>query len=89
MDGVAEEPGETHHFIRLVSREAAARLPAVEGGAGQTELSGQTIQREIKLLPERFQLAKIEPGLNDPHHLRRRGFRFLRRDMQYDQSFPG
>jgi hypothetical protein len=43
----------------------------VEGGPGQTELSGQTIQREIKLLPERFQLAKIEPALNDPHHLSR------------------
>jgi hypothetical protein len=71
MDGVAEEPSETHHLIRLVSREAAARLPAVEGGAGQAELSGQSIQREIELMPKRFQLAKIEPGLDDPYHLRR------------------
>jgi hypothetical protein len=71
MDRVAEESGETHHLIRLVSREAAARFPAVEGGPGQTELSGQTIQREIELLPESFQLAKIESGLNDPHDLSR------------------
>ncbi len=88
MDRVAEKPGETHHFIRLVSRETAARFPAVEGGAGQTELSGQSIQREIKLLSESFQLAKIEPGLDDPHHLRRRGVRFLRCDMQGNQALP-
>ena len=35
-------------------------------GAGQAELPGQSIQREIKLLPESFQLAKIEPRLDDP-----------------------
>ena len=88
MDRVAEEPGETHHLVRLVSREATGRFPAVQGGAGQTELPGQSIQREIKLLPERFQFAKIEPSLHDPHDLRRRRIRFLRRDMESNQSLP-
>src|SRR4029453_18340735 len=80
MDRVSEKPGETHDLIRLVSREATARFPAVEGGPGQTELFGQPIQREIELLPERFQFAKIEARLDDPHDLRRRRIWFLRCD---------
>ena len=68
MDGVAEEPSETHHLIRLVSREAAARLPAVEGGAGQAELSGQSIQREIELINDR--LKRLKEMLNEARKTR-------------------
>ena len=68
---MTEEPGETNHLIRFVSSETPTRFPAVQSSAGQTKLGGQSLQGEIELLPERFQLAKIEPGLNNPHHLSR------------------